>query len=82
MNTTARNQIDGSMGFHFLTREGRFLNQSDKVRKKLTAGCRISCVEGGGSKNSPLGVERHSNDGFYMGSGGKGRRKEKQNIRG
>ena len=38
--------------------------------------------DGDGSENSPLGVESCGKDSCSMGSGGKGRRKEKEKIRG
>ena len=43
---------------------------------------RIICVDDGGSGNSSLGAKRLWKDGFSLGSGGQGRRKEKQRIRG
>ena len=38
--------------------------------------------DGDGSENSPIGVESCGMDSYSKGSGGRGRRKEKEKIRG
>ena len=56
------------------SREGSLLNQGFKAGSSSWSDEK----DGDGSENSPIGVESCGKDNCSMGSGGKGRRKEKE----